>query len=182
VTTYTYGQLETLWEQAGGSASLAPTMAAIALAESGGNSAAYNPSGASGPWQVEIPANSQYVPGGASNVFNGPDNAAAAVAIEKAQGLSAWTTYTSGAYKQFLSGAAPATTSTTASAATSSSGGSLWPSGVTGFFTDLDKALGGVWGALAGFLSPGPWIRAGAGLAGVLLLALGLFALAKAAM
>ena len=39
---YTYGQLETLWTNAGGSKALAPLMAAIALAESGGNPGALN--------------------------------------------------------------------------------------------------------------------------------------------
>jgi hypothetical protein len=100
--TYSYTQLETLWVLAGGSPSLAPTMAAIAEAESSGNVDAHNPSGASGLWQVEVPINDQYIPGGQSNVYNALDNARAAVAIEKAQGLGAWTTYTSGAYKEFL--------------------------------------------------------------------------------
>lgn len=100
--TYSYTQLETLWVLAGGSSSLAPTMAAIALAESGGNTQAHNPSGASGLWQVEVPINDSFIPGGAAHVYNALDNARAAVAIEKAQGLSAWTTYTSGAYRQYL--------------------------------------------------------------------------------
>ena len=39
---YTYGQLETLWINAGGPKALAPLMAAIALAESGGNPGALN--------------------------------------------------------------------------------------------------------------------------------------------
>jgi hypothetical protein len=76
-------------------------MAAIAEAESSGCSAAYNPSGASGLWQVE-PSNAQYVPGGYGNIFNPADNAKAAVGVYKAQGLDAWQTYTSGAYKAFL--------------------------------------------------------------------------------
>jgi len=96
--TYSATQLETLWVLAGGSTSLASTMSKIALAESGGNTQAHNPSGASGLWQIMIPENDAYVPGGAANVYNALDNARAAVAIEKAQGLSAWTTYTSGAY------------------------------------------------------------------------------------
>jgi Lysozyme like domain len=101
---YSYGQLKTLWILAGGSASLAPTMAAIALAESGGASNAHNPSGASGLWQIEIPVNAQYVPGGATNVYNPLANARAAVGVERVQGLGAWVTYTSGAYRQYLQG------------------------------------------------------------------------------
>lgn len=108
MTTYNYAQLEGLWINAGGSTSLAPLMAAIALAESSGNSSAYNPvecssgSHAEGLWQICMPLNSQYVPGGNAN--DPASNAAAAVAIYKAQGLGAWATYTSGAYKQFMQG------------------------------------------------------------------------------
>jgi hypothetical protein len=102
-TTYSYSQLQALWIQAGGSVALAPLMAAIAEAESSGDPAAQNPSGASGLWQIMCPANSQYVPGGCSNVFAAANNAAAAVAIYKAQGLDAWETFTNGAYKAFMS-------------------------------------------------------------------------------
>lgn len=101
---YSYGQLKTLWILAGGAASLAPVMAAIALAESGGLSSAHNPSGASGLWQIEIPVNAQYVPGGAGSVYNPLANARAAVGVERVQGLGAWVTYTSGAYLQYLQG------------------------------------------------------------------------------
>jgi hypothetical protein len=99
---YSFGQLKTLWVLAGGAPSLAPTMAAIALAESGGLASAHNPSGASGLWQIEIPVNAQYVPGGAANVYNPLANARGAVSIERAQGLAAWVTYSSGAYRQYL--------------------------------------------------------------------------------
>jgi len=56
-------------------------MAGVAEVESGGNPQAYNPSGASGLWQIEIPVNARFVPGGAGNVFNALDNAKAAVAL-----------------------------------------------------------------------------------------------------
>ena len=81
MTTYTFAQLEGLWIQAGGSKALAPLMAGVAEVESGGNPQAYNPSGASGLWQIEIPSNAHFVPGGAANVFNALDNAKAAVAL-----------------------------------------------------------------------------------------------------
>ena len=81
MTTYTFAQLEGLWIQAGGSKALAPLMAGVAEVESGGNPQAYNPSGASGLWQIEIPVNARFVPGGAANVFNALDNAKAAVAL-----------------------------------------------------------------------------------------------------
>lgn len=77
---------------------------------------------------------------------------------------------------------------TPASKDTSNAGGSassgaagLWPSQVTGFFTDADSALGGLYNALVGFLQPSTWVRAGAGIAGFCLLAGGLWYLIKAA-
>lgn len=105
--TYTAAQLQRLWVEAGGRRAMAPLMAAIARAESSGNPAARNPSGASGLWQIMVPENAGYVPGGAGNVFNPHANAAAAVAIERSQGLGAWTTYRTGAYQPFLTGAQP---------------------------------------------------------------------------
>lgn len=105
VTTYNYAQLESLWDQAGGSQSLAPLMAAIALAESGGDSAALNLNDNGGTqtsvglWQVS------------NGTHNYPaswttplGNAQEAVAKLKSQGLTAWGTYTSGAYKRFYQG------------------------------------------------------------------------------
>jgi TP901 family phage tail tape measure protein len=96
--TFSYGQLESLWTGAGGSPSIAPTMAAIALAESGGGQYAHNPSGASGLWQIL----GQLVPG---NIYDPHINALNAVAKYRSQGLGAWTTYTNGSYRHFLGGA-----------------------------------------------------------------------------
>jgi hypothetical protein len=108
-TTYTYSQLEELWINAGGSSALAPVMAAIAEAESSGVSDAYNSSGASGLWQILGAVN----PADQDQLFNPIVNAREAVLKYQSQGLGAWVTYTSGAYKQFLqSGTAPATGAT----------------------------------------------------------------------
>lgn len=98
MTTYSYAQLESLWLQAGGSQALAPVMAAIALAESGGRSDAYNPSGASGLWQILGAVN----PSDQGSLFNAQVNAKEAVLKYRTQGLGAWVTYTSGAYRQYL--------------------------------------------------------------------------------
>jgi len=98
VATYSFSQLEQLWISAGGPRALAPVMAAIALAESGGNPAAYNPSGASGLWQILGAVN----PKDQGSLFNPQVNAHEAVLKYKSQGLGAWVTYTSGAYKKFL--------------------------------------------------------------------------------
>lgn len=96
-----YAQLEGLWDQAGGPQDMAPLMAAIAEAESAGNPNAHNPSGASGLWQIlGLPFS--------GNVYNPLANAKMAVAKYKSQGLGAWTTWTSGAYKRYLNGNVPA--------------------------------------------------------------------------
>jgi hypothetical protein len=80
VATYNFSQLEQLWINAGGSRSLAPLAAAIAIVESGGNPDAYNPSSASGLWQL-ISSNWHLIPGGAANRFNASDNAIGAVRL-----------------------------------------------------------------------------------------------------
>jgi hypothetical protein len=96
--TYKKPELEELWVKAGGPTAEAKTAAAIALAESGGNPNAKNPEGpehAEGLWQIK----GQDVAG---NPFNPEVSAANAVAKYKAaKGFSPWTTYTSGAYKQY---------------------------------------------------------------------------------
>ena len=94
-----YGQVEQLWIQAGGPKRLAPLMAAIATAESQRYPGARNPSGATGLFQIlglpnGMPAN--------SNLLDPEVNARAAVLKWRQQGLGAWVTYTSGAYKQYL--------------------------------------------------------------------------------
>lgn len=51
-TTYTVGQLEALWIQAGGDPAQAPRAAAQAMAESGGNENAVSPTNDVGLWQI----------------------------------------------------------------------------------------------------------------------------------
>jgi len=77
--TYSYAGLEGLWEQAGGPSWAASAAAAVAECESGGRSDAYNPSGASGLWQIL----GEVVPG---NVFDPMVNAHNAVAKFEASG------------------------------------------------------------------------------------------------
>lgn len=99
-TLYTYAQLEGLWINAGGPKALAPVMAAIAEAESGGCSTAYNASGATGLWQILGAVD----PSDQSKLTNPSINAKEALLKYKDQGLGAWVTYTTGAYKAFLKG------------------------------------------------------------------------------
>jgi len=102
--------LAQLWIQAGGKPGLANLMAAIAMAESGGkvDAEGSNANGTTdnGLWQI----NSSHTQYDIARLRSDPlYNAQAAVAIEKSEGLKAWTTYTSGAYKAFLSTASRAT-------------------------------------------------------------------------
>ena len=105
----TFGQLEALWKQQapGGLQFLAPVMAAIALAESSGNPAAVNPNDNNGTqssfglWQISNGTHSPPAP----NWADPAENARLAVQKIQSQGLSAWGTYTSGAYKKYLGGA-----------------------------------------------------------------------------
>ena len=76
---YSYGQLESLWVSAGGPSWAEASAATIAECESGGNPRAYNPSGASGLWQIL----GQVVAG---NIFDPMVNALNAVAKFRASG------------------------------------------------------------------------------------------------
>ena len=96
--------LAELWTQAGGSRNLAPIMAAIAMAESGGrtdNVGGPNSDGTYdyGLWQI----NSSHTQFDRNRLLTDPVyNARAAVSIERSQGLGAWTTYKNGAFRQYL--------------------------------------------------------------------------------
>ena len=114
-TQYSYAQLEGLWINAGGSKALAPTMAAIAMAESGGCSSAQNPSGATGLWQILGAVN----PADQAGLTDPAVNANEAALKYETQGLGAWATYTSGAYKQYMNGATTPDTAVPAAAARS---------------------------------------------------------------
>jgi len=103
---FTYAQLEGLWIQAGGNPQSAAVAAAVAMAESGGNSQATdNDSNGSvdrGLWQI----NSIH---GAQSTYDVMGNARAAVAISNnGSNWSPWVTYNTGAYRKYLqSGIAP---------------------------------------------------------------------------
>jgi len=97
---FTYAQLEGLWIQASGSPQTAPIAAAIAMAESGGHSAAYdqdsNGSIDRGLWQI----NSVH---GAQSTYDVMGNARAAVAISNnGTTWQPWVAYNNGSYRQFL--------------------------------------------------------------------------------
>lgn len=150
---YSFAQLEGLWIQAGGNKALAPVMAAIALAESSGNPAAHNPSGATGLWQIL----------GAVDPYDQPHltdpvvNAKEAVMKYNTQGLGAWQTYTQGTYRQFLPAGsiAPAQVAglTSKTGGTAAGGGPVLTSPldiINSIGQDIGKLLAGGSGSIAG--------------------------------
>jgi Lysozyme like domain len=108
--TLSYAQLKAVWLQAAagtkyGTNAWASLMAAIAEAESGGDAYATNPNDNNGTqtswglWQI-----SNGTHGSVSSQWASPVvNAQLALGKLEDQGLSAWGTYTSGAYKAYLS-------------------------------------------------------------------------------
>lgn len=105
----TYAQLKGLWLKTAAGTSYdsngwATLMAAVAEAESGGNPSAENPSDNNGSqssyglWQISTGTHAPPSPNWASPAVN----AQLALAKLQSQGLGAWGTYTSGAYKAYL--------------------------------------------------------------------------------
>jgi hypothetical protein len=138
---YSYGQLEQLWVQAGGSRALAPLMAAIAMAESAGNPAAnnYQDNGGTqtswGLWQV---SNGTHSWPGQQDPNNPLNNARYAVQKYQSQGLSAWGTYDSGAYKQYYQGGvAPSSLPQGGSATATQAEDIAWYDVLSGNFTGV---------------------------------------------
>lgn len=118
---YTYAQLEGLWIANGGSRATAPMAAAIAEAESSGESTvtSRNPDGGTnvGLWQLDTPGG---VGGGfsVSQLQNPNTNAQVAVkGSADGKNWGAWETFVTGAYKAFLSN------STTPAGVTTAPGG-----------------------------------------------------------
>jgi hypothetical protein len=109
VTTYSYAELEGLWINAGGPRALAPVAAAIAEAESGGNSDAYNGHDTNGRGGTQVSAGLWQISNGTMTpVPNWSDpatNARDAVGKwrDAGQSFSPWGTFNSGAYKAYLS-------------------------------------------------------------------------------
>jgi hypothetical protein len=114
MTTFSYAQLEALWDQAGGPSAQAPIAAAIAEAESGGNPLAAYPgttvapgqgstTDATGLWQIlGLPAGNFT----AAELTNPQDNAEMAVAkyTQAGNSFTPWQTYDTGAYQQYVQG------------------------------------------------------------------------------
>lgn len=144
--TWDYQQAYNLAIQAGATPDEAHILAAIAGAESGYNPHAHYQPGTGensyGLWQINMDA--KYAAGRrkqfgiASNedLFDPVVNAKAALAILRSQGWKAWTTYTSGKYKQFMpggvaSGSTYSGASTAGPSGAGPSGGATLPPGAS---------------------------------------------------
>jgi Lysozyme like domain len=111
VSVLSPAQIQQLAANAGFSGDDLNTAVAIALAESfpSGNPNSYNPEtsagapagkGSYGLWQIYLAAHPEFA---GQNLFDPQTNANAAYSVYlKAGGFSPWTTYTSGAYQQYL--------------------------------------------------------------------------------
>jgi hypothetical protein len=136
---FNFSQLEQLWIQNGGASNMAPTMAAIALAESGGNALSnnYTDNGGKqtswGLWQISNGTHNMPV----ANMNDPNVNAQQAVAKFKSQGITAWGTYDSGAYKKYLAGGVTPT-------ATGVPGVGTTPTGITGVSPTGCSSTGGI--------------------------------------
>jgi hypothetical protein len=167
----------------------ATVMTAIAGAESGYNPNAYNgtpPDNSYGLWQINMigslgPARRSQL-GLASNnaLFDPATNARAAKAVFDSQGFGAWSTYSSGSYQRYLSGAQ--TASSSASGGSSSSGPAPtfgpgwapwnWPSdlinaGAGAAQSAANSTAQQVLGGVGNILMRGVFIVLGVGLIGV---------------
>lgn len=173
MAVYNPANIKALWLNAGGDPSRADIAVAVALAESGGKTDAQhvNTNGTidRGIWQI----NSVH---GAQSTFDPANNASAAVSISKnGTDWTPWTTFNSGAYKQFLGKSGGTSIGDIGSAVGgAASGAAKTATGVVGGATDALSALGGIAKAL---LSPDTYFRLGKGLLGGVLLILGTGAL-----
>jgi len=106
-------QLVDLALQSGFSPELAPIMAAIAMAESGGRTNAHNPNRSTGDnsyglWQINMIDNlgqerrRQFGLKRDEDLWDPATNVRAAKQVHASQGLGAWTVYKTGAYRQYL--------------------------------------------------------------------------------
>jgi len=196
---YNLSQLETIWQQAAAgtkydSKAWAVLMAAIALAESSGNPAAVNPDDNNGTqssyglWQISTGTHAPPSPNWSDPITN----AHLAIGKLNSQGLGAWGTYTSGAYRKYLSGSgvSPGTLPTTAGAAGGTETASLDitnPLSVAASLTSAVKSLGDLASIANSVLHdiewlfvPSHWVRIGAFFFGVGALIPGTYALIQA--
>jgi hypothetical protein len=192
----TYADLEGLWVKAGGPKALAPLMAAIAVAESGARPDALNPNdnggrqSSFGLWQL---SNGTHTPP-SPNWANPLENAKLAVAKYHSQGLGAWGTYASGAYKKYLRGKVPANLNVSGQGGGGGTLGQVIGDIISGFeggpglatkqvpttpaaLTGIAAGVGKFADAIDWFFTPNHWIRMFAGVGGGIAIVAGAWAL-----
>lgn len=153
-------QLVQLAINAGFPTDVAPTMAAIALAESSGNSDAVSPPNRNGSrdrglWQINDRA---WAP--LFNDFRWQDpqqNASMAFIVYTRQGITAWSVYNSGRYRMFLNRVGGSTDGGTVNPGGTGGGNTPPPSGAGsgGVASDFDIWDGGTWARLGLFILGG---------------------------
>ena len=143
---------------------MAPTMAAIAQAESSGDTRNTNPKppdNSFGLWQINYYGR---LASSRTKAFGTPESlladpnaqAKAAISILKSQGLSAWSTYSDGAYKKYLTAAAPNTGGASPATGNAAAGGwgvQVMPTGAAGAAAGAPGANAESGGSLAGTLA-----------------------------
>lgn len=111
--TYSYDELKTLAMDAGFTGKDVDIAAAVAVAESGGRSHAYNPVGKDdsyGLWQINMKGKlgperrKRFGIAKNSDLFDPGINARAAKTIKDESGWDAWTTYKNGKYLKYVDG------------------------------------------------------------------------------
>ncbi len=184
MTTLTAGQMTALAEKAGFNKNDAKIMGAIGMAESPGDPNAHNTNAKTGDnsyglWQINMLGSmgpSRRKSFGISNneeLFNPSVNAKAAYKIYKSQGLGAWSTYKTGAYKDYLNGA---TADNTADSSTTEQAG--WTDSIPGVseVADVAEAVikAGSW-----ISTPSNWVRVLYVMGGGVIIVAGIAYLAK---
>lgn len=98
---------------------------AVCQAESGGSSGAIGDNGDSiGLWQINLPSHPQYTQ---QQLLDPSANAIAALGIWQSSGWGPWSTFNSGAYRQYLTGASGRSTSDGISQILQPAGGGINP-------------------------------------------------------
>jgi hypothetical protein len=168
---YSFAQLVSIWQESAAgtkyaSKAWAELMAAIALAESSGNPGAVNATdnggrqSSYGLWQISTGTHAPPAPNWQDPVVN----AHLAIGKLKSQGLGAWGTYTSGAYRKFLSGVSASSLPQTAGTPTGTlqaetAGLDLAnPLSVAGSLTSAAKSLGDIVGFANTLLNDIEWL------------------------
>lgn len=178
--TYSYAQLEAIAKEGGFPDNMLGLMAAIAIAESGGNPNALNPSdnggrqSSFGLWQISTGTHNPPDPNWADPVVN----ARLAFGKYQSQGLGAWGTYTSGAYKSYMQGQVPPDVNIGPPAGGGSGGGAPGAGGTSSAsLTDPSTWFNSFLGPLADVTNYVVWVAITAG--GLVLIGAGVILLFK---